>query len=198
MIFSFSQPSKALKPIFVTLAGMVTCSMVGMPLKALALISVIPSGMIKDVIKAVKSWKKDHEYKIPSFHVEEVAIKIFNAYSYQSVEEGIRKWFTKAEYYISKDKFNSDKQYDDTIDAVKEVAKQLEEARKKEDDKKTSEAITIWHGIFGSKFPTISKDEARNIGAKLSEGTLRYSAAAGLSTCAGRAMGASKGFYGEE
>lgn len=156
------------------------------------------SGMIKDVIKAVKSWKKDHEYKIPSFHVEEVAINIFNAYSYQSVEEGIRKWFTKAKYYISQDRFNSDTQYDDTIDAVKEVAKQLEEARRKDDDKKTSEAIRIWHDIFGPQFPTISKDEAKDIGAKLSEGTLRYSATAGLSTCAGRVMGASKGFYGEE
>lgn len=156
------------------------------------------TGIIKDVIKAVKHWKREKGYKVPSFHVEEVAMSVYNIYSFQSIEEGIMKWFSKAEYYLSKGRFNTEKQYDDTIEAVKSVSALLDEAKKLDDSGKTTDALSIWHDVFGSKFPTVSEEEARLFGEKLSQGTLRYSTTAGLSANVGRIMGASKGFYGEE
>ena len=166
--------------------------------KKLETASKCSAGIIKDVIKAVKHWKRENGYRIPSFHVEEVAISVYNIYSFQSIEEGIMKWFSKAEYYLSKDRFNTEKQYDDTIEAVKSVSTLLDEAKKLDDSGKTTDALSIWHDVFGSKFPTVSEEEARSFGEKLSKGTLRYSATAGLSANVGRVMGASKGFYGEE
>ena len=108
------------------------------------------------------------------------------------------KWFSKAEYYLSKDRFNTEKQYDDAVEAVKSVSILLDEAKKLDDNGKTTDALLIWHDVFGSKFPTVSEEGARSFGEQLSKGTLRYSATAGLSTNVGRVMGASKGFYGEE
>ncbi|MGI6313128.1 MAG: SMODS domain-containing nucleotidyltransferase [Candidatus Cryptobacteroides sp.] len=156
------------------------------------------NGKVKDVVKAVKSWKKQNDYKIPSFHIEEIAMEIFNSFSFDTFEEGIRKWFDRAFFYIEKDKFNSDKQYKTVLDAINSTAVQINKAKSKKDNKDEAEAIKIWHDIFGRDFPTISEEEAKRMSDLLTSGNLKYGAATGLSSVSGHEVAASKGFYGEE
>jgi hypothetical protein len=65
------------------------------------------------------------------------------------------------------------------------------------DDGKEDEAIQIWKDIFGKEFPTVDAEEARNLSKSLSEGSLKVSTAGILSTTAGMAISASKGFFGD-
>ena len=155
-------------------------------------------GMVKDVVKAIKSWKRLKDLRIPSFHIEEIAIRIFNFYSFNNLEEGIRKWFNYAEYYIQKDRFNTEKQYNTALDAIKGVSEKLTDAKSKKDNNNEPAAIKIWHAVFGKDFPTISEEDAKNMSSLLTSGKLKYGAATGLSAVIGHAVAASKGFYGEE
>lgn len=161
-------------------------------------VNSLRDGKVKDIVKVVKSWKKQNDYKIPSFHIEEIAISIFNICSFSNLEEGIRKWFKYAKSYIMIDRFNTENQYNAALKAINAVADELSDAKSKLDDKKEAEAIKIWHDIFGNDFPTISEEEAKRMSSLLSEGKLRYGAATGLSAMSGHAVAASKGFYGEE
>ena len=58
-------------------------------------------------------------------------------------------------------------------------------------------AKKIWKEIFGKEFPTVDEEEAKNFSKALTEGSLKYSSTAGLSSIAGTAVSASKGFYGD-
>lgn len=155
-------------------------------------------GMVKDVVKAIKSWKRLKDLRIPSFHIEEIAIGIFNSYSFNNLEEGIRKWYNYAEYYIQTDRFNTVKQYNTALDAIKGVSEKLTDAKSKKDNDNEPAAIKIWHEVFGKDFPTISEEDAKNMSSLLTCGKLKYGAATGLSAVTGHAVAASKGFYGEE
>ena len=155
-------------------------------------------GMVKDVVKAIKSWKRLKDLRIPSFHIEEIAIGIFNSYSFNNLEEGIRKWYNYAEYYIQTDRFNTVKQYNTALDAIKGVSEKLTDAKSKKDNDNEPAAIKIWHEVFGKDFPTISEEDAKNMSSLLTNGKLKYGAATGLSAVTGHAVAASKGFYGEE
>lgn len=155
-------------------------------------------GMVKDVVKAIKSWKRLKDLRIPSFHIEEIAIGIFNSYSFNNLEEGIRKWYNYAEYYIQTDRFNTVKQYNTALDAIKGVSEKLTDAKSKKDNDNEPAAIKIWHEVFGKDFPTISEEDAKNMSSLLTSGKLKYGAATGLSAVTGHAVAASKGFYGEE
>lgn len=156
------------------------------------------NGMVKDVVKAVKSWKRLNDLRIPSFHIEEIAISIFGFYSLDNLEEGIRKWYINAEYYIKKDRFNTEQQYENARDSINDVADKLKDAKSKKDNKNESGAIKIWHEVFGKDFPTISEEDAKKMSGLLKGGKLKYEATTGLSAVTGHAVAASKGFYGEE
>ena len=78
------------------------------------------------------------------------------------------------------------------IDKINKVKDKLIEAKKLNDDKKIGEAKKIWKEVFGKEFPAIDDDEAKNFSKSLSEGALKYSATAGLSSSLGTAMAASK------
>lgn len=152
---------------------------------------------VKGVVKAVKQWKRVNNQNIPSFHIEEVAIEIFNIYDFSNYEEGIRLWFERAEGYLKNDRFNSYYEYDKVTKKVCNVKRSLAEAKRLSDDNKVGEAKKIWKDIFGREFPVLDEEEAKNIAEASKKGTLKYSATAGLSTIAGSAMAASKGFYGD-
>lgn len=156
------------------------------------------NGMVKDVVKAVKSWKKRNGYRIPSFHIEEIAIGIFNIYSLNNLEEGIRKWFNFAKYYIQKERFNTDNQYNASLDAINDISDELTDAKSKKDNNNEPEAIKIWHSVFGKDFPTISEEDAKKMNSLLTSGNLKYGATTGLSAVSGHSVAASKGFYGEK
>lgn len=152
---------------------------------------------VKGVVKAVKQWKRENYQNIPSFHIEEVAIEIFNFYDFTNYEEGIRLWFEMAERYLKKERFKSDDEYDKVKNKVGNVKRMLAEAKRLSDDNKVGYAKKIWKEIFGREFPVIDDEEAKNIADASKKGTLKYSATAGLSTISGSAMAASKGFYGD-
>lgn len=154
--------------------------------------------LLKKVVKAVKSWKKNNEVKIASFHVEEIGISISNWYDYKNVKEGIELWFKNAEIFLKSDRCGTTNQYNATKDSISKAKKKIEDAIEKANNGKEDEAKTVWKELFGRDFPIYDAEEARFFSKALSEGSLKYSAAAGLSTTVGNAIAASRGFYGDD
>ena len=152
---------------------------------------------VKSIVKAIKQWKRENNQNIPSFHVEEVAISVFDIWTFTNIEEGIRKWFEHAEGNLQVGRFKSYDEYSKVKEKIKKVKEKLQEAKKLLDEKKEGEAKKIWKDIFGKNFPAIDDNEAKAFSESLSGGNLKYSATAGLSTSTGTAMAASKGFYGD-
>lgn len=152
---------------------------------------------VKSIIKAVKQWKRENSQNIPSFHIEEVAISVFNILTFTNLEEGIRLWFEHAEGNLQVGRFKSYDEYSKVKEKVKKVKDKLQEAKKLLDEKKEGEAKKIWKEVFGKEFPAIDADEAKSFSDSLSKGTLKYSATIGLSSNVGNAMAASGGFYGD-
>ncbi len=151
---------------------------------------------VKGVVKAVKQWKRENNQNIPSFHIEEIAVDVFNIYNFSNYEEGVRLWFENAEGFLRNNRFNSYNEYEKVKKKICEVKEKLVEANKLNDSHNVGEAKKIWKDIFGREFPVLDEKEAKNIADASKKGTLKYSATAGLSTIAGSAMAASKGFYG--
>lgn len=152
----------------------------------------------KDIVKAVKRWKNDRDLLLPSFKIEVIAIYIFNIFSFKNAEEGIRLWFEHAEGYLTQEMTGSYNQFIKVRDAIRATKGQLVQAKTYLDDGKQAEAIKIWKEIFKTDFPTVDVNEARNFGKAIQDGGLKWSATAGLSTVAGSAIAASKGFYGDD
>ena len=152
---------------------------------------------IKQTVKAVKYWNRENNKLIPSYHIEEAAINIFLVNDFTNFEESIRIWFNNAEYNLLSHKFKSNDEYNKAVNKLKKVKDKLNEAKEKYDDSKEDEAIQIWKDIFGKEFPTVSDEEAKNFSKSLSEGNLKISSAEALSTSAGIAISASKGFFGD-
>ena len=153
---------------------------------------------VKPIVKAVKQWKRENNQNIPSFHIEEVAISIFNIWDFTNLEECIRLWFAHAEGYLQSGRFKSYDEYSKVKEKINKVKDKLQDAKKQLDDKKEGEAKKIWKEVFGKNFPAIDDDEAKNLSKSLSEGTLKYGVTTGLSSTIGStAIAASKGFYGD-
>lgn len=146
----------------------------------------------------MKYWNRENSKLIPSFHIEEVAINIFQTNSFKSYEEAIRLWFNNAEYQLVSNTFKSFDDYTAAKNKIKKVKDKFNEAKKLYDNGKESEAILMWKDIFGKEFPTTDVNEAKNFSKALSDGTLKISSAGLLSTNTGKTIPASKGFYGDE
>lgn len=153
---------------------------------------------LKDIIRVVKYWNRQNDKIIPSFHIEEIAIKIFKYGTFENFQKSIRRWFENAECYLESSKFKSDTQYEDFKNKLKKVKTKLQEAKKFLDDKNEYEAKKIWKEVFGKEFPTVDVEEAKQFSKHLSEGTLKVTSTGLLSTTVGKTMAASKGFYGDE
>jgi hypothetical protein len=153
---------------------------------------------VKPTIKAVKSWNRDISKLIPSYHIEEVAISIFQLNNFSNNEQSIRLWFDQAEYYLTSSKFKSHSDYDVALKKVKKVKEKLNDAKRLLDDRKESEAKEIWKDVFGKEFPITDEEEAKNFSKAMQEGTLKVGATGILSTTVGKSVQASGGFYGEK
>lgn len=153
--------------------------------------------LVKKIVRVVKSWKSEKSIEIPSFHVEEVAISVFNCRDFVNLEEGIRYWFEFATAYLMPNRFKNYNTYCKVRDNINEVNSILTEAKELYDSGKELEAKQKWASVF-DKFPKVYSEEAKSYSKALSSGSLRYSATTGLSMTTGKIMGASKGFYGEE
>ena len=152
----------------------------------------------KDIVKAVKRWKNDRSLPLPSFLIEVIAFYVFNVFSFKNAEEGIRLWFNHAEGCLTQGMTGSYNQFEKVRDAIRATKEKINEAKAYTDDGKPAEAIKIWKEIFKTDFPTVDVNEARSFGKAIKDGSLKWSASAGLSTVAGSAIAASKGFYGED
>ena len=152
---------------------------------------------VKDVVKAVKRWKNNRNLPLPSFKIEVIAGYVFNIWDFKNAEEGIRLWYDNAEGYLTLAMTGSYSKFEIVRDAVRETKQQIDDAKEKVDNGNQAEAIKIWKDVFGRDFPTIDANEAKSFGAAISEGSLKWSATAGLSTSVGNAIASSKGFYGD-
>lgn len=153
---------------------------------------------LKPVVKVIKYWNRDLNDKyIPSFHIEETAINIFQIHSIGNYEAAIRMWFDNAEYNLSSQKFKSSEQYNTAIGRIRKVKEKLNEAKTLYDEGKETEATQIWKEIFGKEFPSAEAEEAKAFAKSLSEGSLRVTSTGALSLSTGMSIGASKGFYGD-
>lgn len=153
---------------------------------------------VKPTVKVVKYWNREIGKLIPSYHIEETAISIFQLNSFTNYEESVRLWFNNAQYYLQSNKFKSSDDYDTAIKKIKKVKEKLNDAKTKYDDGKEQEAKEIWKEIFGKEFPCVDVEEAKNFAKSLSEGSLKINSNGMLSTSTGMAIGASKGFFGDE
>ena len=152
---------------------------------------------LKDVIKAVKYWNRENKKLIPSFQIEETMISYFNINKITNYEEAIRLWFNNSEYYLEKNKFKTNNQYDDAIKKIKSVRDKLNKAKEHIDNKENDEAIQIWKDVFGKEFRLSDVEEAKAFSKQLSEGSLKAASTGAISSTVGRNIPASKGFYGD-
>ena len=153
---------------------------------------------VKPVIKVVKNWNRENGSLIPSFHIEEAAISVFQINDFKNFEVGVRLWFINAESYLLSLKFRTNDDYQVAIKRIKKVKDKLNDAKNLSEEGKEGEAILIWKDIFGDKFPTVDIQEAKNFSKSLSEGSLKVGPGGLLSTTVGKSIPASKGFYGEK
>jgi len=151
---------------------------------------------VKKAIKAVKNWNRDHDKYIPSFHIEEVAINIFNLNDFKNLEEGIRTWYNQAETYLVKSSFKSDSDYETAVKKIGKAKEKLNDAHSKYIAGKEDEAKGIWKEVFGKEFPAVDVEEAKNFGRAITEGALKIGTGGFLSATEGRAIPASKGYFG--
>lgn len=156
-------------------------------------------GKVKPIIRAVKKWKVLKGLnKLPSFHIEEIAMDIFDNENFTTYEEGIRMWFKDASKHLKPTRFDSKDECDAVRDAINAAKDKLNKAKALLDDKKEEDAKKLWKEVFDDrKFVIIDATEAKEFSSALTEGRLKYGAA-GLSTTAGRGIAASHGFYGNE
>lgn len=152
---------------------------------------------IKPVVKVVKYWNRENDKLVPSYHIEETAINIFQINSFTNFEQAIRLWFENAEFNLQSMKFKSNDDYNTAIKRVKKAKEKLNKAKKEYDEGNEGEAIKLWKEVFGKEFPTVDIDEAKNLSKSLMEGSLKIASTGSLSTTSGRNVPSSKGFYGE-
>ncbi|PVV55069.1 SMODS domain-containing nucleotidyltransferase [Chryseobacterium sp. HMWF035] len=152
---------------------------------------------LKNIIKAIKYWNRLNDKIIPSYHIEEITIKVFYYYSFTNYEQSIRKWFNDAELHFESNKFKSDSEFDKFKNKFEKTKNMLNEAKYYLDDKNESEAKKIWKEIFQKEFPIIDENEAKSFSQSLSEGALKISSSGALSTSVGKSVSASNGFFGD-
>ncbi len=153
---------------------------------------------LKSLIKVIKYWNRENNKYIPSYHVEEIAMSIFDYSDFKNYEEGILKWFQNAALSINSSKLRSYDDYETVVKKINKVKTKLEDAHEKYEKDKQGDALLIWKDIFGKEFPTVDVEEAKNFGQALKEGTLKIGSTGMISTTFGRSISPSTGHFGDE
>ena len=118
----------------------------------------------KRIVKMVKWWNRQHSSLMQSYHIEVLALKIYNGSTLSDYSWDVYKFFDKAYELTNSYLFHEGAIVDGYLDYKKrpEVRKRLETARgtalsawsatygSSPDHK---EAIRLWRQIFGDKFP---------------------------------------------
>lgn len=152
---------------------------------------------LKDIVKVIKYWNRLNDKIIPSYHIEEIAIKVFYYNTFSNLEKSIRKWFNEAEYHLESNKFKSENEFDKFKKKLEKTKNKLNDAKELIDNKNEAEAKKIWKGIFEKEFPIVDEEEAKTFSKSLSEGSLKIASSGLLSTATGKTVSASKGFFGD-
>lgn len=152
---------------------------------------------VKPLIKVIKYWNRELNKFIPSYHVEEAAIEIFQANSFTNFEQAIRIWYNNSEYHLQSSKFRSNDEYETTLKRIRKAKEKLNKAKEELDNGNEGKAIQIWKDVFEKEFPTVDIEEAKNVAKSLVEGGLKIGSTGALSSTIGRDVPKSGGFYGE-
>jgi len=153
---------------------------------------------VKPTIKAVKYWNRENGGLIPSYHIEEVAINIFQVNDFSNYETSIRLWFSNAEYSLEYSKFKSGDDHSKVLNKIRKVKEKLKDAKDHYDKGEETEAKLIWKKIFDKEFPNVEtvEEEAKSFSKSLSNGALKIASSGALSISQGFSMPASKGYFG--
>ncbi|WBX96035.1 SMODS domain-containing nucleotidyltransferase [Chryseobacterium gambrini] len=152
---------------------------------------------LKNIVKVIKYWNRLNDKIMPSYHIEEVAIKVFHFTTFENYEKSIRKWFNEAHFHIEHSKFKSYQEYEKFIKKINKVKAKLNEAFECLEGEKESDAKRIWKEVFEKEFPIVDEAEAKSFSKSLSEGSLKIASSGILSTTSGASVSASKGYFGD-
>ena len=125
------------------------------------------NGMFVPTVKMIKAWNKSHGKFFNSFHLEVLAILIFNNITISDFPSGVRYFFDQARYHV-KQKNPDPAGFDYDVGSYLNTHQKLDEATRKlqrafeasigaEDYERrgmTKEAITTWQHVFGDYFPS--------------------------------------------
>lgn len=149
------------------------------------------------LVRIIKYWNKENKKLIPSFHVEEITIEIFNVVEFSNYEEGIYQWFHNALNFLESEKFDSADDYEAAKKKIEKAQQKTTDAHAFYMDDKEADAIKLYKEVFGDKFPTISEDEAKEMNENMKKGQLKMYAAGILSTAGNIPVPPTK-FYGDD
>lgn len=152
------------------------------------------------VIRLIKQWNLDNGKLIPSFHIEEIAMNIFDYTEINSYEEGVYHWFDKAWIYLISSKFKAFDDYKTASEKLSAAKAKVAEAHKLYGEGKETEAKKKYKEVFVTKFPTVSEEEVKNVSEAMRVGGLRMGTNGSLSTTAttGIIVPATKFYGGKE
>ncbi|MEJ7823750.1 MAG: hypothetical protein WKF85_15615 [Chitinophagaceae bacterium] len=154
--------------------------------------------LVKPTIHCIKKWNVINDKYVPSFHIEEIAISLFQWREVKNLYDGILHWFENSESRFDIGKFKSQDALDKAVTRHNTALKTLSKAKEEYEDGNEDDAIVLWKQVFGIDFPTLDEEEAKNFNKALSEGTLKVAASGAISMNIGITAAASKGFYGNE
>lgn len=152
---------------------------------------------LKNIVKVVKYWNRLNDKIIPSYYIEEIAIKIFYYDKFNNYENSIRKWFNEAVNHLESEKFKSETEFDKFKKKLEKTKDKLNDAKEYLDNRSENDAKKIWKEIFQREFPIIDEEEAKLFSKSLSEGSLKIASTGALSTTVGQSISSSKGFFGD-
>ncbi len=161
-------------------------------------VNQLRNNKVVPTVKIIKYWNRELDKLIPSYHIEEIAIRLFNTYAFTNFEESVTLWFTHSKSYIEKNKFDSQDKYEKAINNIDKAKEKIIEAHRLFTvENEPSQATLIWKDIFGREFPTLDVNEAKSFGNNLAEGTLKVSTTGLLSSSVGKSIPKSNGFFSE-
>lgn len=141
------------------------------------------SGKVVPLVRIIKYWNREmNGKKIPSFHIEEMAINTFRFGSITNFEDGVYKWFQYSLSVLDITKFDSTEKYSESYNILKETKEKISKAHDFYKAGNELEAKKVYKEVFGDKFPTISEEEAKAINENMKNGSLTMAASGMLAS----------------
>lgn len=149
------------------------------------------------LVRIIKYWNKENKKIIPSFHIEEITIEIFNTVEFTNFEEAVFHWFHNSLIFLQYDKFDNTADYEEAKKRLQKAKEKIDNAHKICFEGKEADAVKLYKEVFGDKFPTISEEEAKALNESMKSGNLKMSSTGILSTVASIAVQSTK-FFGDD